>query len=359
VSGAWDALRPWGMEPFRAAFAAHEAQGLHPARATALHRGAVDAVTSWGEVRAMLAGKLRREFASTPSTAPAVGDAVAVARAGDGSCTVEAVLPRRTALVRKAAGRAAAEQVLAANVDVVFAAEPAGAESNPRRLERYLAAAWDSGATPVVVLTKIDLADDAAEELAAARELARGAEVIGVSAARGDGLAALDAWLVPGRTVVLVGPSGAGKSTLVNRWLGEARQATGPLDAWGRGRHTTSRRELLRLPSGALVIDTPGLRELALWDADAGLDATFPEIAALAKGCRFSDCTHETEPGCAVRAALEAGALPEERLLAHAKLAAEVRALAARHEAGARGDARRQGKAMERAIRQVLRLKGR
>ncbi|HET9596700.1 MAG TPA: ribosome small subunit-dependent GTPase A, partial [Anaeromyxobacteraceae bacterium] len=287
------------------------------------------------------------------------GDAVAVARAGDGSCTVEAVLPRRTALVRKAAGRAAAEQVLAANVDVVFAAEPAGAEGNPRRLERYLAAAWESGATPVVVLTKIDLAGDAEAELALAREAATGAEVLGVSAARGDGLAALDAWLAPARTVVLVGPSGAGKSTLVNRWLGEARQATSPLDASGRGRHTTSRRELLRLPSGALVVDTPGLRELALWDADAGLAGAFPEIAELAARCRFSDCTHETEPGCAVLAAVEAGTLPEERLLAHAKLAAEVRALAARREAGARGDARRSGKAMERAIRQVLRLKGR
>jgi ribosome biogenesis GTPase / thiamine phosphate phosphatase len=359
LSEGWDALLPWGLGPFRKAFQPHEAAGLQPARVTALHRGAVDAVSPAGEVRAMLAGKLWREVAASPGAAPAVGDAVALARAGDGSATVEAVLPRRTAFVRKAAGRASAEQVLAANVDVVFVAEAAGADPHARRLERYLAAAWESGATPVVLVTKLDLAEDPAEALAAAAEVALGADVVGLSAATGQGLDALDGWLVAGRTVVLVGASGAGKSTLVNRWLGEARQATGGLDATGRGRHTTSRRELLRLPSGALVIDTPGLRELGLWDAEGGLAGAFPEIAALAVHCRFSDCTHETEPECAVLAAVEAGGLPEERLLAHGKLAAEGRALAARREAGARGEARRHAQAMERSLRQALRLKGR
>jgi ribosome biogenesis GTPase len=352
VTDGWEALQAWGLAPFREAFAPFEAEGLAPGRVLSVHRGAADVVAAWGEERAPLAGKLRKLGQDVT-----VGDVVALARAGGGA-SVEAVLPRRTALVRKAAGRAAESQVMAANVDVVFVVTAAEGDLNARRLERYLATVSESGATPVVLVTKLDLCAAPEEALALAREAAPGAEVLGVSAATGEGLAALDAWLAPARTVALVGSSGVGKSTLVNRWMGDARQATRPLADDGRGRHTTTRRELFRLPSGALAVDTPGLRELAPWDEE-GLAAAFPEVGALAARCRFADCGHATEPGCAVRAALADGSLPQERFEAWEKLEAEGRALAARRDAQARSASKARGKSLERAIREVIRLKGR
>jgi ribosome biogenesis GTPase len=228
---------------------------------------------------------------------------------------------------------------------------------NVRRLERYLALAWESGALPVVVLTKTDLSNDVAGGIAAAQGTAPGVDVIALSSVTGEGVAALDRLLLPARTAVLLGPSGAGKSTLINRLLGTERLRTGEVREDGKGRHTTTQRELVRLSGGALLIDTPGMRELQLWDANAGLGAAFADVYALAAACRFRDCRHETEPGCAVRAAVDAGRLPAERLEHWRRLQRELAYLARRQDALAAATARSQTKSVMRLAREHIRRK--
>jgi ribosome biogenesis GTPase len=318
-----------------AQFETRAAGGLVPGRVLSASREAYRLATRHGELAAELSGRLRFSAAS-PAELPAVGDWVA-ARAfpGDGLAVVDEVLPRRTELVRRAAGRRDEAQVLAANVDLLLVAAPLGGDLRERRLERFLALAREAGIPPAILLTKCDLSADPAGALASARAVAGGAPVAVLSARTGDGLDALAALLEPRRTAALLGPSGAGKSTLVNALLGEARQPTREVRAEDlRGRHATTHRELFALPSGALLVDTPGLRELALWDGAAGIAATWDEIASLAPACRFRDCRHEAEPGCAVRAAADAGALDPGRLAAFEKLRREDEALAARRSLG-------------------------
>ena len=250
-----------------------------------------------------------RHRALGPADYPAVGDWTAVKPGRGGGALIEAVLPRRSAFVRKAAGEITEAQVVAANVDTVFLVSGLDGDFNLRRIERYLTTAWTSGAAPVVVLNKADLRPDLESFVRAAAEVAAGVPVVAVSALTADGLAGIEPYLAPGRTVALLGSSGVGKSTLTNRLLGAERFRTAAMSdaASGRGRHTTSSRELVRLPGGALLIDTPGMRELQLWADDSGLDRTFEEIEKLAARCRFPDCRHEREPDCAVRAAVESG----------------------------------------------------
>jgi ribosome biogenesis GTPase len=305
-------------------FAAHAAAGLVPGRVITQHRGRYGLFTAAGEIAAEISGRLARD--ADWGGYPAVGDWVAAEPPPtDGPAIIQHVLPRRTAFTRKAAGRTGEIQVVAANVDVAFLVASLNADLNPRRLERYLAAARQSGAAPVVLLTKADLCPDATADLARVTAIAAGAPILVLSSLTGQGLEAVRAHLGPGRTAVMVGSSGAGKSTLANVLLRSERMATAPIrEDDARGRHTTSHRELILLPGGGLLLDTPGMRELALADAAEGVTATFEDIETLAAACRFSDCSHSSEPGCAVQAALERGDLDGGRWRGYQKLTREI-----------------------------------
>jgi len=289
--------------------------------------------TARGELLCDVRGRLRREHGA--AGIPCVGDWVVVRpRWAEATGTVQAILPRRTAVVRKAAGDATVAQVIAANVDTVLVVVSVDDPPNVRRVERHLAAAHESGAEPVVVLTKAD--DPDAPHVSRVREVvgeaARHASVVVTSAQRGSGLEALGPWLRPGRTLVLLGVSGAGKSSLVNALAGTELLAVGAVRDDGKGRHTTTRRELVVLASGALLIDTPGMRELGLWDGDDGVGATFDDLEELATSCRFSDCAHRAEPGCAVVQAVADGSADRTRVEAWLRLTDEQAEVARRAE---------------------------
>lgn len=298
---------------------------LFPARVAVEHKQAYVLFSARGELTAACTGRLLHTTTSRADL-PAVGDWVAVRlRPGEMHADVHAVLPRRTKFSRRAAGDTAAEQVVAANIDTVLLVVALDQNFNLRRIERYLTVAWESGAQPVVVLNKSDLHADPAAARRAVESIAPGTPVVSVSATQTEGLGQLTPWLVPSRTLALLGSSGVGKSTLINRLSGTDHQRTGDIsDAVGKGRHTTTHRELMVAPAGWLVIDTPGMRELQFWDVAAGaLDTTFADVAALTAACRFSDCTHRTEPGCAVQAALDDGTLAADRWHSFQKLQRE------------------------------------
>jgi ribosome biogenesis GTPase / thiamine phosphate phosphatase len=289
---------------------------------------------------------------------PAVGDwIVADVSNGDSSPgVIHGVLPRRTQFVRKAAGKRIVQQVIAANVDTAFLVAALDGDFNLRRLERYLAQCWESGACPVIVLNKADKCGDVAQRLAETECIAAGTPVLPLSAQTRQGLGALDAFLSPRQTVVLLGSSGVGKSTLVNLLLGQdARTVRAIREKDSKGRHTTTARELLCLPGGAMVIDTPGLRELQLWDAADGVSRAFADIDELAAECRFRDCRHQNEPGCAVQAALQAGTLDEGRLENRRKLEREAAFLQRKIDPEARKAQQDKIKVTMRGVRQMYR----
>ncbi len=308
-------------------------------------------LTDGGAIPAVLTGRFRHD-ARTRADLPAVGDWVMARAEAGGPATISVLLPRASAFMRKVAGDTTQEQVVAANVEAVFLVCGLDADFNPRRIERALTAAWESGAQPVVVLNKADLGNDVVARVAETEAVAPGAPVVALSALEGNGLDALSPWLVPGHTIALIGSSGAGKSTLTNALLGEARQATGAVrEEDSRGRHTTTHRELVPLPSGALLLDTPGMRELQLWGEDSGLDGAFPEVTELVALCRFNDCTHASEPGCAVLEALASGALDPARFAAWRKLQRELRFLAGRQDARIRAEETARWKAIHKEMR--------
>jgi ribosome biogenesis GTPase len=276
----------------------------------------------------------------------------------DRAAVIERVLARRTVFTRGAAGRQVRAQAVAANVDLVFAVCGLDADFNVRRIERYLARIAASGAAAAVILTKADLCDDVAARVAEVEGHAAGAPVLVTSALRAEGIDALRARIADGMTVALVGSSGAGKSTLVNALAGEARMATGAVRARdGRGRHVTTRRQLILLPGGGLLVDTPGMRELQL-AGDDGLDAVFADVAALAERCRYRDCQHDAEPGCAVKAAVASGELDADRLEHLRKLAREARAFELRHDARKRRQAERVWGRLSDEVAHLRRWKG-
>ena len=313
-------------DALQADFQPYADQGLVPARVIVQQRNHYRLAADVGEIEGRISGLFRHEAAE--GGYPVTGDWVAVELKG-GAAVIAHVLPRVTAFTRMAAGARQDMQVVAANVDTALICASLNADLNPRRLERYLATAYQSGAEPVLLLTKADACEDREPLIAQVKAIAVGAPVLAVSARTGEGLAALSALLAPGRTAVLLGSSGVGKSTLVNALAGAELMATKAIrEDDARGRHTTTHRELIRLPSGALILDTPGMRELALWDAQAGVAAAFAETTAevelLAEGCRFRDCAHDREPGCAVREALADGRLDPERWASFQKLQREL-----------------------------------
>ena len=321
ITYGWSRALQRDFEPFAA-------RGLVPGRVIVQHRGLYRLATEAGETDARLSGRFHHEAGEGGH--PVTGDWAALqGEPGGGTALIQGLVPRRTAFLRKEAGTAAGVQVVAANVDVALITLSLNGDLNLRRLERYLAATYESGAAPVVVLTKADECADVPAAVARVGAIALDAPVVAVSAVTGDGLKALADQLEPRRTAVLLGSSGVGKSTLVNALAGQALMATAAIRASDeRGRHTTTHRELIRLPSGALILDTPGMRELGLIDAEAGVAAVFSgveaEVEALAGHCRFRDCGHDHEPGCAVQAALADGRLDRGRFESWKKLQREL-----------------------------------
>lgn len=346
-SYGWSPALQHDFEPFAA-------QGLAPGRVIVQQRGHWRLATDTGELEAQLSGRFLHEAADGEH--PVAGDWVAAdLRPEEGAATIRHVLSRATVFVRRASGPGGGAQVVAANVDVALLTASLNADLSLRRLERYLATAYESGAKPVIVLTKADTCDDVEGLTAQVEAMALNAPVHAVSARTGQGMAGLAEHLAPGRTAVLLGSSGVGKSTLVNALAGENLMATREIrEDDARGRHTTTHRELVLLPSGALILDTPGMRELGLWDAEAGVAATFGDIEALAEACRFSDCQHTNEPGCAVRAALEDGNLDEDRLQSWRKLQRELAHEVRKEDPKARADARKVWISRTKGVRAMM-----
>ena len=352
-------LATWGWDAHLEAAMPAAAPGATtlPGRVVTASAGGTTVMTAAGPWPTRLAGHFRHP--STISTdRPAVGDWVVgriePSSGPDAAMTIDAVLPRRSAFVRTSPQGGIDPQVVAANVDTVFLVQALTRDLNMRRLERYLGAAWSSGAEPVVVLSKADLWPDIEAVLERVSQVAIGVPIEVTSAKDDRGREGLEAHLRPGRTVALLGSSGVGKSTIVNWLLGEERQLVRQTRADDeRGRHTTSSRELIPLPGGALVLDTPGLRSLGVWD-DAGLERTFADIEALAAECRFSDCRHDREPGCAVRTAIDDGSLSVTRLDARRKLEREIASQERRSTATSRAANRRYGKQMKRLANDAI-----
>ena len=342
-------LTELGYGPFFSTrFAELDRPGLVPARIAADGPGIYHLLgceAPLGE----LSGRLRHLLAG--SARPAVGDWVAVADNPE-RAIIHHALARKTAMVRRAADTEADAQVIAANLGLVAIVTSANRDLNPRRLERYLTAVWDSGANPLVVLNKVDLVTDAAPLVAEIESVAFGAPVVPVSATHDIGLDALRAHLGVGITVGLVGSSGVGKSSLANRLLGrEAQLVNAVREDDARGRHTTTRRELLLLPSGGVLVDTPGMRELGLLEDGGGVAATFAEIEEAAASCRFNDCRHEGEPSCAVRAALASGAIERDRWESYRKLQREIAAAETRRDPLLAAEERRRWKLIHKSLR--------
>ena len=348
----WDSGWAEAFEPFAG-------NGHRPARVVAVHRETSVVRDTGGDRSAGVSGSFRF-VAVTSSDFPTVGDWVVL----DGDGVITAILPRRSVFRRMAsdASRRGArlddEQIMASNIDVALLVAGLDNDFNLRRIERYLAVAWSSAITPVVVLNKSDLADDVDGRLVAVDAIAPGVATVPVSARTGAGLDDVRRHLRPGTTAAILGSSGVGKSTLVNALLGEDRQATAAVrDGDSRGRHTTTHRELFELPGGALLVDTPGIRALEVLGADEGVETTFDDVVDIAATCRFSDCRHEGEPGCAVRAALADGRLTGDRLASHRKLERELARAARETDPRARAEHRRTWKIIHKSVNEHMQRK--
>ena len=350
----WDASFAAHFEPW-----SHKA-GVQPGRVAIEFNHNYRLYVDGAEIDAVIAGRLKHR-ASSRGELPAVGDWVAVRKRPDEDRgSIQEVLPRRSWFSRRAAGQVTDEQVVAANVDVVFIVMALDGDFNLRRLERYLLLARESGASPVILLTKPDLSADVAGQMAAVTGLAADIPVHVLRPRANEGIDQVRGYLSTGRTGALLGSSGVGKSTIINRLIGADLLKTREVrESDSRGRHTTTHRELVKLPGGGLIVDTPGMRELQLWDVNEAVRETFDDIEALAGGCYFGDCRHRDEPRCAVKAAAVDGRLPSGRLESYLKLQDELRHLATQQDERARLEEKRQAKVGTKALRARLRQKGR
>ena len=341
-------------EQWAAAFAPHAAGGLIPARVAIEFNYIYRLYAESGELQAQQAGKLRHEAQSRDQLS-AVGDWVAARPGGEATATIEAILPRRSKFSRKVAGELTEEQIVAANVDTVFIVMGLDGDYNPRRLERYLLLAYESGARPVVILNKADVATHLAEDIDEITSLAVGIPVHAISAKEGSGVDVVYGYLGPGRTGALLGSSGVGKSTLVNALLGEEKFKTRDVRAHdSRGRHTTRHRHLILMPERrGLLVDTPGMRELQLWAQSEGARETFDDILELAAACHFTDCRHKDEPRCAVKLAIEEGRLPADRLEGFLKLQDELQSLEDRKNVRAQINAKKRFKSVSQSMKKL------
>ena len=348
-------------EKWARAFAPFAADGLVPARVAIEFNYIYRLYAESGELQAQHTGKLRHEAESREQLS-AVGDWVAARPTpGEATATIEAVLPRRSRFSRKVAGETTEEQIVAANVDTVFLVMGLDGDYNPRRLERYLLLAFESGASPVVILNKSDVADHLSEDLDEIRGLAVGIPVHAISAKSGSGIEVIEGYLGPGRTGALLGSSGVGKSTLVNKLIGEELLKTRDVRASdSRGRHTTRHRQLIVLPEHrGLLVDTPGMRELQLWTQTEGSRETFDDIIELAQGCHFTDCRHRDEPRCAVKQAIEDGKLAADRLEAFLKLQDELKSLETRKDVRAQIVEKRKIKSVNQSLKKLYKSRDR
>jgi ribosome biogenesis GTPase len=353
-------LQQYGWnDHFAASFDAAAAAPRVPARIVLEHTHIYRVVAEAGEMLARVSGRLRHR-AGERSDFPAVGDWVVLEPVADGDARIHAVLPRVSRFSRRAAGDVTEEQVVAANIDIVFLVGGLDRDFNPRRLERYLVVAWESGATPVVLLNKADLVDAPGDFVRDVAAIAPGVDVHAVSARDPATVEVVRTYLGTGRTAALLGSSGVGKSTIINRLVGFDLLRTQDVRMTdSRGRHTSTSRQMVLLDSGGILIDTPGMRELQLWESGDAMSDAFTDIAALAEGCRFRDCRHLQEPGCAVRAAVAAGELLEDRLGSFHKLAAERERQERQLDARALLEDKRKAKVMGKALHKRLKEKGR
>lgn len=320
-------------EFFEINFKSYEEQGYTAGRVVLEHKNLFRIYTEYGEVLAEISGKLRHE-AVNRSDLPAVGDWVVIrSRPEHGRVMIHALLPRRTSFARKIAGSRTEEQIVGANIDTVFLLTSLNQDLSLRRIERYLLIAWESGANPIIILSKSDLCDRLDDAINEVRSVARGVPVHAISVVTGAGLQDIAQYFKRGQTVALLGSSGVGKSSLINHLAGADRLKVQTVrEHDDRGKHTTTHRELVLLPAGGLVLDTPGMRELQLWEGDESLQLVFDDIEALAGRCFFSDCSHHDERGCVVREALVAGTIDAERYQSYEKLQKELKYQARRRD---------------------------
>ena len=339
-------------EFFSSSFESYRQAGYSPGRVAIAHKQIYTLYTEQGELAAEVTGKFRYQVDGTQDF-PAVGDWVVIrGREAEARATIHDVLPRRSKFSRKTVGAKTEEQVIATNIDTVFLVSGLDGDFNPRRIERYLVLAWESGANPVVILNKADLCDQVEQRVLAVEAIAFGVPIVVLSAVNRRGLEELEAYLQPGQTVALLGSSGVGKSTITNQLIGTDLQAVQTVrQGDDRGRHTTTHRELIRTPSGGLLMDTPGMRELQIWASDEGLQETFADVETLAAECRFRDCQHEDEPGCAVQQAIAAGSLAYERFISYQKLQKELSYLSRKQDQRANLAEKERWKKITKAMR--------